>query len=270
MLNDSNRVSILIDPSPRRISVKFNGQIVGDTKEALIVHERGRVPVYYFPSDGVRTDYLVPTSQETQCAIKGTVSYWTVVVGDRSAENAAWSYQTPLAGSEVLAGYISFDWDQMDAWFEEDEEIFEHARDPYRRVDALRSSRHVKVVVDDVTVAETDHPVLVFETGTPVRYYIAPEDIDMSLLEASDVQTRCPYKGIASYWSLVVQNKRYDNSVWSYQEPIPELPQIKGLYAFYGDHTKIYVDGVLQESSETYASAIDSFNAREISMTEGV
>ena len=68
-------------------------------------------------------------------------------VGDRTADHAAWSYPDPPADRSRLRDHVTFEWAEMDAWFEEDDEVYVHARDPYKRVDVLHSSRHVKVVV---------------------------------------------------------------------------------------------------------------------------
>ena len=135
----------------------------------------------------------------------------------------------------------------MDQWFEEDEEIFVHPRDPHTRVDALRSSRHVRVVMAGETVAETTRPVLLFETGLPTRYYIPPEDVRLDLLEPSGAGTRCPYKGVASYHSVRVGGELVADVVWHYPFPIPECPKIEGLLAFYNERVDLYVDGELQE-----------------------
>jgi uncharacterized protein (DUF427 family) len=101
----------------------------------------------------------------------------------------------------------------MDAWFEEDEEVFVHPRDPYHRVDVLESSRHVRVSVDGEVVAETDCPMVLFETGLPPRYYIPPEDVREDVLVPSDKQTQCPYKGIASYHSVKVGDETAEDLV---------------------------------------------------------
>lgn len=98
-----------------------------------------------------------------------------------------------------LSGLVLFYWDRVDHWYEEDEEVFKHARDPYHRVDALQSSRHVQVVVNGEIVADTKRPVLLFETGLPTRYYIPATDVRTDLLTATDTASVCPYKGTATY-----------------------------------------------------------------------
>ncbi len=101
------------------------------------------------------------------------------------------------AGS-LLRDHVTFEWAKMDAWFEEDDEVYVHARDPYKRVDVLHSSRHVKVVVAGEVVADTRAArQILFETGLPTRYYLPKADVRMDLLVPTDTETRCPYKGDA-------------------------------------------------------------------------
>ena len=162
------------------------------------------------------------------------------------AERAAWSYLSPLPDGPQVKGYMAFYWDQMDAWFEEDEQVFAHARDPYKRVDILPSSRHVRVVLGGVTIAETRHPRLLLETGLPTRYYIPEQDVDMELLEPSESITRCPYKGKASYLSARAGARLFKDIVWRYREPLPACSPIAGLLSFFNERVDaIYVDGEL-------------------------
>ena len=142
----------------------------------------------------------------------------------------------------------------MEHWFEEDEEVFVHPRDPYSRVDTLPSTRHIRVEVDGVTVADSKRPYLLFETGLPTRYYIPPEDVKMDLLQPTDSHTRCPYKGVASYWSVQVGDNIYKDIVWSYPDPIPESPKLEGLLSFYNEKVDIFVDGVKEVRPQTHWS----------------
>jgi uncharacterized protein (DUF427 family) len=139
----------------------------------------------------------------------------------------------------------------MDAWFEEDEEVFTHPRDPYTRVDILPSSRHVRVEVDGVTLAESASPRLLFETGLPVRYYLPKTHVRMDLLTPTDSESHCPYKGQAQWWSVRVGDSLHEDLAWSYRAPLPESQKIAGLVAFYNEKVDIYVDGVLQERPRT-------------------
>jgi len=146
-----------------------------------------------------------------------------------------------------VGGHLAFYWDRMDAWFEEEEEIFVHPRNPYVRVDVLESTRRVKVLLGGAVLAETRRPRLLFETGRPMRCYLPKEDVRMDLLSPSGTRTRCPYKGAASYWSAEAGGKRAEDIAWSYEEPIPECPRIRGLISFYPER----VDSLLVDGGET-------------------
>ncbi len=195
------------EDSRRRVHVVFADVTVADSKRVMLLHEFGRMPVFYFPVEDVRMDLLEATEHHTSSPLKGEASYWTVRVGNRVAEHAAWSYPNPLPDGPNLTGYLALYWDQMDAWYEEEEQVFAHARDPYTRVDVLPSTRHVRIMLGGMTIADTRHPQLVLETGLPIRYYIPEQDVRMELLEPTETTTRCPYKGKASYWSVRIGEK---------------------------------------------------------------
>ncbi len=231
-----------IEPSQRWVRVEFNEQIVADSKRPLLVGPGGHNITYYFPWEDVQRAALKAGRQGSSGK-----QYYDLQVGDKTAEAAAWSY--PQAAE--LSDYVTFRWNKMDHWYEEEEEIFVHPRDPYHRVDAIPSSRHVEVFVDGVKVADTRRPVLVFETGLPVRYYIPQEDIHMELLEPTRATSRCPYKGLASYWSVAATGETRRNLVWGYMDPLPEMPKIKGLLSFYNEKVDIYVDGEREERPVT-------------------
>ena len=235
----------LVEPSPRWIRVKSGGVMIADSKRALLLiqYAPGRLPTYYFPQADVRLDLLepLPPTQENN-----EVGYYRLKAGDQVDERAAWRYQAPPPELAALQGYISFEWEAMEAWYEEEEEIFVHARDPHKRVDVLASSRHVRVEIRGETVAETRRPHLLFETSLPTRYYLPSEDVRLELFEPTRLTTRCPYKGIASYWSARIGDHLIKNVLWSYADPIPENPKIKGLLCFFNERVDLYVDGELQ------------------------
>jgi uncharacterized protein (DUF427 family) len=240
-----------VEPSPRRVRVKFNGEIIADSKRAVLLRESNLLPVYYFPPEDVRQDVLTPTDQHTRCPYKGEASYWTVTVGDKTAENAMWGYRDPLPGREDIADYRAFYWNKMDAWYEEDEEIFKHPRDPYHRVDVVQSSRHITIEINGQTVADSRQPRMLFETGLPTRYYLPVEDVRMDLLEPTETSSVCPYKGTASYWRLAGDTAGRDIA-WAYQDPIPECPKIRGLISFFNERVDaLYVDEEKQETPRT-------------------
>jgi uncharacterized protein (DUF427 family) len=239
-----------VEVSPRRVRAFFDNQLLADSQQVLLVFETRRPPVYWFPVGDVRMDRLARKEPAAGTA-SGTVR-WRSNTGGRVADNLAWSYAEPSGELAPLDGHIAFYWNAVDAWYEEDEEVFVHPRDPYTRVDTAHSSRHVRVEVDGQVVAETTRPLLLFETGLPTRYYIPKLDVRMDLLEKSDTVTHCPYKGAAGYWSLRVGEKIYPDFVWTYPRPIPEIPKIENLLCFYNEKVDLYVDGVKQERSVTH------------------
>jgi len=234
-----------IELSPRRVRAYFANQLLVDSEKVLLVFETKRPPVYWFPIADVRMDLLAP--KEAPAGSGSETRRWRSNAGDRVEENLAWNYVEPTGALAPLAGHIAFYWSAVDRWFEEDEEVFVHPRDPYSRVDTVHSSRHVRVEVDGEVIAETNRPVLLYETGLPTRYYIPKLDVRMDLLEATDTVTHCPYKGAASYWSLRVGEKTYRDFVWAYPRPIPEIPKIENLLSFYNEKVDVYIDGVLQD-----------------------
>ncbi|GAC1349921.1 MAG: DUF427 domain-containing protein [Ktedonobacteraceae bacterium] len=230
----------------RRVRAVFAGVTVAESKRVMLLLEFGRLPVFYFPMEDVRVDLMEASDYRTHSSLKGEASYWTLRVGNRAAENAAWSYPQPLPEAPQIQGYMAFYWDKMDAWYEEEEQVFAHARDPYKRVDILPSARHVRIVLGGVTIADTRRPQLLIETGLPIRYYISHEDIRMELLEPTETTTRCPYKGQATYWSAKVGERVFKDIVWSYQEPLPACTPIAHLLSFFNERVgAIYVDDEL-------------------------
>jgi uncharacterized protein (DUF427 family) len=238
---------IYFEDFPRRVRAQFNGETVVDARHAKLMHEHGLLPVLYFPADEVRTDLFRPSEKRTKCPWKGEASYWSVDVAGQTAENAVWEYRDPIAGAPPIKGYFAFYWDKMDRWLEEDEEAIGHIRDPYHRVDVLDSSRHVKVSLDGVVLAETDRPKALFETGLPVRWYIPPEDVRLDLLTPSDKHTICAYKGHADYMSVEVDGAVKKDMVWTYAEPRLEAERIRGHLSFYNERVDVEVDGEPQE-----------------------
>jgi uncharacterized protein (DUF427 family) len=243
---------VRIEPSPRWVRAYFGGRPIADSRHVLLVFEPRRLPVYYFPLVDVRMELLRPSDYATSRA--GTRSdrqRWTLESEGRTVPNVAWSFPQPDQAHAPLKDHIAFYWDKLDAWFEEDQEVFVHPRDPHKRVDVMASSRHVRVVLDGQVVADTHRPHLLFETGLPTRYYIPQTDVRLDLLEQSDTLTQCPYKGRAVYWSIRAGREINKDLVWSYPFPIPECTRIAQLMAFFNEKLDIYVDGELQPRPKT-------------------
>src|SRR5918999_940012 len=240
---------IRIESGEKRVRAYLGAEVVADTKSPVMVWEVPYYPAYYFPVEHVRTELLEADGDIKHSPSRGDGRSFTVRAGGMEAAGAALRYvDSPI---EELRDLIRLEWDAMDAWFEEDEEVFTHPRDPYTRVDILASSRHVRVDVDGTTVAESASPRLLFETGLPVRYYLPKTHVRMDLLTPTDSVTHCPYKGQAGYWSVRAAGTEHRDLAWSYRAPFPESQKIAGLVAFYNEKVDIYVDGVLQERPVT-------------------
>jgi uncharacterized protein (DUF427 family) len=213
-----------VAPVPRRVRGFKDGRVAFDTVRALYVWEWPNYPQYYVPL------------QDVDATLLGRLEHRVQDHG-------------PAAGT------VRFAWDALDAWFEEDEEVFVHPRNPYARVDAIRSSRSVRIERDGVLLAASRAPVMVFETGLPTRYYVERTAIDFSCLVPSDTETACPYKGRTSgYWSVRVGDALLADLAWSYDFPTASLLPIAGLVAFYNEHVDITVDGRREERPQTHFS----------------
>jgi len=233
------------EPSSRWVRVYFNNHLIADSKNMMLLREANHLPIYYFPMQDVRMGCLQPSDHTTHSDRKGDGVFWHVQVGGKIAQDAAFTFRNPPSNGPKLKDFVAFAWDKMDAWFEEDEEVFFYARDPYKRVDVLQSSRHIKVAVDGVTVGETKRPLLLFETGLPTRYYMAKHDVRMDLLERSEAVSRCPYKGEANLYSIKIGETRHEGLAWIYRYPTVECAKIQGLVGFLNEKVDMYESGKL-------------------------
>lgn len=203
-----------VEPVPRRVRGVLGGATVFDTTRALYVWEWPPYPQYYIPLQDADLDAL-------------------------DDEGAA-----RVHTEGALEGMVRFEWDALDAWFEEDEQIFVHPRNPYVRVDALRSSRSVRIERDGLVLAESPAPVMVFETGLPPRYYLDRTAVNFDHLRPTETVTACPYKGRTSgYWSVVAGGAVHADLAWTYDYPTRELQPIAGLVAFFNEKVDVVLDG---------------------------
>jgi uncharacterized protein (DUF427 family) len=243
------RGRVRVEPGPKRVRIYLGGELVADTRRPLLVWEIPYYPAYYIPAEDVRTELLVPSGRTEHSPSRGEAQYFHVKGTRKNAEHAAWQY--PDSPIEELRDHIRFDWEAMDSWFEEDEEVFIHPRDPHSRVDILHSSRHVEVFVNGEKVADSVRPTLLFETGLPPRYYFPQTDVRMELLTPTDSRTGCPYKGFARYWSVEARGQTHEDLAWSYLAPFQESHKVAGLISFYNEKVDLVVDGEPQERPHT-------------------
>jgi uncharacterized protein (DUF427 family) len=244
-----SRGRIRIETGTKRVRAYLGGGVVADTARPVLVWEVPYYPSYYFPLADVRAELLDADGGVAHSPSRGDALILSVRAGKNEAPGAALRYQdSPI---EELRDLIRLDWDSMDAWFEEDEQVFTHPRDPYTRVDILPSSRHVRVEVAGATIAESTSPRLLFETGLPVRYYLPKTHVRLDLLIPTDTVSHCPYKGQAEWWSVRAGDTVHEDLAWSYPTPLPESQKIAGLIAFYNEKVEIYLDGELQQRPST-------------------
>ncbi|NIK60846.1 DUF427 domain-containing protein [Kribbella shirazensis] len=223
-------------PVPRRVRAMLDGRVVLDTTDAIYLWEFPPYPQYYVPLADVAHGVLTDTGETREFA-HGVARVHTAGSGH------AWVYDEGVAKDRVR-----FQWDALDSWFEEDEEVFVHPRNPYSRVDAVKSTRHIQVAADNQVLADSNATVIVFETGLPPRYYFPRTSVNFEHLTPTDRITACPYKGRTSaYWSL----PEVLDVAWSYDFPTAPLLPIAGHVAFFNESVDITIDGVPQERPVT-------------------
>jgi uncharacterized protein (DUF427 family) len=240
-----------IEPAPRRVRGFLGDELVFDTTSARYVWEIPYYPAYFIPLTDVQAKFLVDEDHPQKVQL-GPSRLHSLVGAGETHRSAARVFDSD--GDSPVAGTVRFDWDPL-RWFEEDEQIYGHPRNPYARVDALRSHRHVRVELDGVVLADTRCPVLLFETGLPTRYYIDPADVEFGRLEPTSTQTLCPYKGVTSgYWSVRLDDTLHPDLAWTYHYPLPAVAPIAGLVAFYNEKLDVFVDGVALPRPHTHFS----------------
>lgn len=245
----AERGRVRVERGAKRVRALLGGEVVADTIRPLLVWEKPYYPTYYIPGEDVAEGVLHATGETRHSPSRGAATIYTVEAGGVEAEGGAYAHlDSPI---DEIRGHVVLVWSAMDHWFEEDEEVIVHPRDPYTRIDILPSSRHVRIDLDGVTLAESHRPTLLFETGLPTRFYLPMTDVRMDVLRPSDRVTRCPYKGEARHYSAHLDEQEHEHIAWSYPFPLPESVRIAGLMAFYDERVDVYVDGVLQERPAT-------------------
>jgi len=241
-----------VEPVPRRIRATLGSAVVIDSRSALYVWEWPVYPQYYIPFDDIDPEVLIDEEHEEHLR-RGTARQLGVRAGSEERRGVAHHYIA--SDIEGITGKVRFDWSAMDSWFEEEEQVFVHPRDPYSRVDALRSDRSVRIELEGAILAESSRTVMVFETGLPTRYYFDRLDVHFDQLRPSETVTSCPYKGTTSaYWSAAVGESTVPDIAWAYDFPTRQLSPIAGLVAFYNEKVDVTVDGTHLERPDTHFS----------------
>jgi uncharacterized protein (DUF427 family) len=248
------------EPVQKRVRAMLDGLTLVDSHRAVLVWEPRRVvPSYAVPEEDIRGEVVpdprpVPPDDGIPALHPGipfavhTAPGAPVLVRPAGGPDAAEGFRLADPG---LDGLVVLAFDGFDAWMEEDEPIVSHPRDPFHRIDTMRSSRHVLVELGGEVLADTRRAVLLFETGLPMRAYIPPEDVRMGLLVPTGSATRCAYKGEARYWSVEGAAEAGEDICWSYEAPLRDAAQVQGLIAFYDERTDVTVDGERQARPNT-------------------
>ncbi len=255
---------LFVEPLRRRMRVRFDGHWVADSQDVVLLHEPGRYPVAYFPRRDVCEWFLVEEDHVTVHPDLGPVKWFTAQTAGRNVRRAAWEYDSLPVHAAVLAGCVAFAWRAMDAFYEEDDRIVGHAADPYHRIDMRSTSRHLTVRDGDRVIADTHCPVVLYESGFAPRWYVRRQDLDESALIPVDGQTFCPYKGLASYYTV----GEHPRSAWSYLNAWTEAERVRDLVSFEPDKIDVYLDGEqlhLESGQTVIAHGLDrGLDAEEI------
>jgi uncharacterized protein (DUF427 family) len=236
-------------PIEKRVRANLGGQAIVDSTRAMLVWEPRRVvPSFAVPVEDIRAELSAAPASQSQAAgvlhpgipfSVHTAAGEPVTIDDRVGAGFR-------LADEDLAGYVVLDFAAFDDWYEEEEQIASHPRDPFHRVDVRQSARAVRIEVDGDVVAETTRARLLFETSLPVRFYLPRDDVRVELHPGSR-HSYCPYKGQASYWSADVGGRRRKDLGWSYEQPLPDAVAITGLVAFWDERVDVFLDGERRE-----------------------
>ncbi len=204
---------VYVEPFPRRVRATRGGETVVDSERAVLVHRPGRPPAYAFPAEDVAKGGEIGATEEPT---------------------------TP--------GHVAVPWDAADAWYEEEERVSGHPRNPYHRVDSLRTTRRLRVEVGGQTLVDTTDTIGVYETSLAPKLYVRPDQVRMDLLERSTTTTYCPYKGTAGYWSARVGGEGGEagdlvaDVAWSYDDPLPESLPLARMLSFDPERATVAAD----------------------------
>ncbi|WP_326565209.1 DUF427 domain-containing protein [Amycolatopsis rhabdoformis] len=227
------------EPLRRRLRVRFAGEWIADSEHAVLLHAPGRFPVAYFPAGDVRVEVLEFRQRTTVHPDLGRTAWYAVRVGDRVHEGAAWQHVRPPEHAADFANLVAFSWRAMDGFQEEDEPVTAHAADPYHRIDVRGASREVVVSVDGRVVAKSRRPRVLYESDRDPQWYLPRADVDETLLRQESLRTTCPYKGVATYYTV----GRHAGAAWSYVDAIAESAAVADFVAFDPNKVVVQLDG---------------------------
>lgn len=197
-----------VEPVRRRVRARLAGVIVIDSETALLVHRAGGPPTYAFPPGDVDAAALGPAV-------------------------------TPHPDAK---GFVAVAWSAPEHWYEEEDEVFLHARNPYHRIECLHTTRHLRVTVGDTVLVDAPATIALYETALEPKLYVDKALVRTDLLVPSTTRTLCPSKGTATWWSAVVDGTTHADVAWSYEDPLPECLPIAGMLSFETAHPTLTVE----------------------------
>lgn len=258
------------EPTEKRIRAVVDGKPVVDTTRAVLIWEPRRfIPAYAVPVEDV-TAQLQPSARESATdsaeagySLPGRDGPPVLTPRDpfhlHTADGESMDLVTADAKRDAVAfrltdpdlsGYVVLDFDGLDQWYEEDEPLVKHPRNPFSRIDLRQSSRNVRIELAGTVLAESTRAMVVFETGLPVRYYLPPDDVGVKLIP-SETSTACAYKGVASYWSAEVGDTLIEDVAWTYEAPFREVADLVDLVCFFDEKSDLILDGMGRERPVT-------------------
>jgi uncharacterized protein (DUF427 family) len=227
------------EPLRRRLRAELGGRTVVRSDRAVLLFEPGRYPVAYFPRGDFAEGVLRPTDHRTTHQDLGETAWFEVAGGTRDAGRGAWQHTALPEHAAILEDKVALAWRAMDGFYEEDDRILGHAADPYHRIDIRRASRRLVVRAGDRLVADTQRPLVLYESGFAPRWYVPRAEVVDAELTPVELRTFCPYKGIASYYDIGGARQ----AAWSYRAPFDDMGAIGDLISFEPDRVEVTLDG---------------------------
>jgi len=227
-----------LESTSRRVRGLLGGVYIFDTIKAKYVWEHKFYPYFYIPKTAFLKGSLEKSDHET-------TKFWVAKLsaGGKSTERVLVFEVGPLKG------LVRIEVPSLDAWFVEDEKLLgPHPKDPYKRIETVPSSREIRIEVDGQVVAKSTQNVFLYETLLRTRYYLTSTAVEWKYLSESEATSFCPYKGMANYYNLKVNDKEIKDAVWYYKCPTAESSLIAGRLCFYNEKVDVFVDGVKEEN----------------------
>lgn len=234
---------LYVEDVPKRVRGMLAGRTIVDTRRAKMLWESGELAHWVFPIGEIAAGALETATHGASDPAKGPVLHYNVRSGDRFEGNAAWQYPEPPESAAFLKDLVAIDFDKLDAWFEEDDEIHGHPRDPYHRFDCRHSSDNIVVRIGSETIAQTQHAIKLFETSTPMRVYVPMDVVKPGVLVPSETRTFCPYKGEAAYFHVHAGDHTIRDGAWTLPQPLGEAIVCLNHVSFWRGDTVVEVNG---------------------------